>query len=822
VGPDERVAVCLERGPELIVALLAVLKASGAYVPLDPAYPSERLEFMLRDCRAAIVVTSGNLLSQIGTDAIAFSMNTDRERFASHSEGNPTPQNQPGDLAYIIYTSGSTGIPKGVMIEHRAFVNLLQSIRCEPGLTADDVLLSITTLSFDIAMLEIFVPLLTGARIELIGRDAARDGREIARVLSRSGATSMQATPAMWQTLVQAGWKGERHFKILCGGEAMSPQLAAELSGSSDKVWNLYGPTETTIWSTLVSIRAGSEHPITIGRPIANTEIYIVDRNGVPVPIGIPGELLIGGVGVARGYFRKPAMTAEKFIPNAFTGKRRLYRTGDKGRWLPDGTIELLGRNDFQVKIRGYRIEPGEIEARLAESDGVQEARVVMREDTRGDKRLVAYVVGQAEIEQLRADLKRSLPGYMVPAAFVRLERLPLTPNGKLDRKALPPAKYSDHTPHLESPADTTELQVLLIWEELLGLSPIGVTQDFFDVGGHSLLAMQLVAEIKSRLKCDLPLASLFAGATIRQMASGIGKRRTNIGSSGPVVGLQPNGSMTPLFCVHPAGREVYTYIRLARHLGANQPVFGVPDLSDDLGRPLTRIAAEHVDAIRTIQPEGPYQLLGWSFGGKVAYEMAVSLEKQGQEVRFLGVLDTIEPGTWDDSVEFEDATLIVGLATDVAESMGKSFSLGVEDLQLLELDDQVQLASDMLHELGAAPANYSAANLRDAFNTIRARRNCLENYRPGRFSGAVTLLRAAQQRTTDQGLSDWIASWTPEEKRTLCWCRRVPDRVDVRYVPGTHATMCSEPNVCTLANQVREALAGNRQCTHAAQAGLY
>ena len=450
VGPEVLVGVCLERSVEMVVGLLGILKAGGAYVPLDPAYPEERLAFMLEDARLKVLLTQAHLEATLPqTTAQVVCLDRAGERLSQAPEDNPGSGVSPANLAYVIYTSGSTGRPKGVQIAHRSLVNFFHSIRQRPGLTRQDILLAVTTLSFDIAALELYLPLVVGAQLGLVSREVAADGVQLGESLKRAGATVMQATPATWRLLLAAGWKGRRGLKILCGGEALPRELAHHLLEKGASVWNLYGPTETTIWS---AARQVSGHPSTsspeayesIGCPLANTQVYVLDRHLEPVPIGVPGELYIGGAGVARGYLHRLDTTAERFLPDPFREEPggRLYKTGDLVRYLPEGHLEFLGRLDHQVKVRGFRIELGEIEACLGRHPGVREAVVLAREDSPGEKRLVAYVVAQEEPapsgSELRGFVRERLPEYMVPSAFVGLPALPLTPNGKVDRKALP------------------------------------------------------------------------------------------------------------------------------------------------------------------------------------------------------------------------------------------------------------------------------------------------------------------------------------------------------------------------------------------------
>jgi amino acid adenylation domain-containing protein len=560
----------------------------------------------------------------------------------------------PDNLAYVIYTSGSTGKPKGVQIPHRAVVNFLTSMRRRPGMEAEDRVLAVTTLSFDIAGLEMYLPLTVGASLEIVTRETASDGRQLLSKLKTSGATVMQATPVTWRMLLETGWEGDRALKILCGGEALPRQLADQLWGRCGSLWNMYGPTETTIWSTTSKVRRG-HGVVSIGRPIANTQIYILDRLLQPVPVGVLGELYIGGDGLARGYLKRPELTAEKFIPNPFGSGQgdRLYRVGDLARYLPDGDIDFLGRIDHQVKIRGFRIELGEIEAALRKHAGINEAVVVAREDTLGDKRLVAYLVRKEsagpKAGDLRSFLKQTLPDYMVPAAFLGLDALPLTPNGKVDRRALPAPEYSESTAshHLVAPRNTVESQLIKIWEDVLRVSPIGVSNDFFELGGHSLLAVRLMHRIEQTFGRKLPLATLFQAPNVEKLAAILHHEGWSSTWS-CLVPIQPNGSKPPLFCVHGGGGGVLRFYDLARHLGPEQPLYGIQAQGFDGNRQcqarVEDMAAHYIDEIRSVQPQGPYFLAGYSFGGMVAFEMAQQLTAAGQEPPLVILFETFCP----------------------------------------------------------------------------------------------------------------------------------------------------------------------------------
>ena len=543
VGPDKLVGVCVERSPRMVVALLGVLRAGGAYLPLDPAFPPQRVAFMLEDSQPVALLTESTLDIDLPVEASSATRIVLLDSLETELARRPTDSLDVrvlGEhLAYVIYTSGSTGRPKGVQIEHAAIANFLHSMELQPGLGASDVLLAVTTLSFDICALELFLPLWVGARLVLANRETASDASLLARTLKKCQATVMQATPATWHMLVNANQTIPPGLKKLVGGEALDPDLARRLLATSGELWNLYGPTETTVWSTLCEISEGFDH-ITVGKPVDNTQVYILDRNFAPCPIGVVGELYIAGEGLARGYLDRANLTAERFVPNLFSRVpgSRMYRTGDLARWLSDGSIDFLGRIDHQVKIRGFRIELGEVESALNEVEGVHRAVVVAHPQPGGQSTLVAYVVPGAEesvdTASLREQLRRRLPDYMVPSLFLLLENLPLTPNGKVDRSGLPepPANREDIDRPFVPPETPTQCILAEIWAEVLGLDKVGIHDDFFELGGHSLLATQIASRVRARLDVHLPLHELFVEPTIASLSAAVDRR---LGSSDTV-----------------------------------------------------------------------------------------------------------------------------------------------------------------------------------------------------------------------------------------------------------------------------------------------
>lgn len=530
IQPEVTVGICVERSLDMLVGVLGILKAGGAYVPLDPSYPRERLDFLMQDAQVAVLLTQTGIKANLPKTA-AQVVYLDQD-WTALLAGQPDLSQPPAsgvtsdNLAYIIYTSGSTGNPKGVQIPHRNAANLLNAVQQRPGLAAQDTLISVTTLSFDIAVAELFLPLSVGARLVLVSRDVASDGSQLMSQMSAVAATYMQATPATWRLLLAAGWNGSPRMKIISTGEALPKDLASQLIHKGASLWNLYGPTETTIWSAGYQVES-TDGPITIGYPLLNTQVYILDAQMQSVPVGTSGELHIGGAGLARGYLNRPELTAEKFIPNPFSSDStaRLYKTGDLARFLPNGQIECLGRIDYQVKVRGFRIELGEVEATLGKHPSVQECVIAAWKNDANDERLVAYIVGKrgdegATVGELRTFMKQKVPDFMVPSNFVLMDALPITPNGKVDRKALPqPDVARGLAENYVAPRTELEQEMADIWAQTLKLSRVGIHDNFFELGGHSLLAAQLLSKIRQKFAVDLQLRLLFEASTVAELA---------------------------------------------------------------------------------------------------------------------------------------------------------------------------------------------------------------------------------------------------------------------------------------------------------------
>ncbi len=654
--PGTAVGIGLERSVEMVIALLAVLKTGAAYVPLDPDYPRDRLRFMSENASLIAVLTSASLSDRYDTQACRILyLDREQERITQEPCHNLPPTITPQDLAYILYTSGSTGQPKGVEIPHRALVNFLCSIRQEPGCSAQDVMLSVTTLSFDIAGLELYVPLLVGARVEIATRAVAMDGRQLRALCEAVQPTIMQATPATWRMLVEAGWQGSHRLTILCGGEALPSDLAALLLDRCLALWNMYGPTETTIWSTIEKVER-TDREITIGRPIANTEVYVLDQFLQPLPIGVSGELYIGGHGLARGYRGRHELTQDRFILHPFSPEphAKLYRTGDLARYRADGRIVHLGRVDHQVKIRGFRVELGEIEVALSRHPSISQAVVTARDDRSGIKQLVAYVVCQEgptpSQAELRSFLRAEIPEYMIPSLFVFLETMPLTANNKVDRKALPaPASALPTAAVHVAPSDRMDVQMAALWQQVFGIDKIGIHDNFFDLGGHSLKAAQLFYLIEQVYGRHLPLSTLFQAPTIATLTSVLTQEQW-VPPWQSLVAIQPCGSGIPIIFVPVVDGNVLYYAKLARLLGQVHPVYGLQargfdGKSEPFGS-VREMAKQYIAEIRTCLPEGPYVIVGACTGGLVSYEMAQQLVEQGAAVTLV-VMNSWHPTSY-------------------------------------------------------------------------------------------------------------------------------------------------------------------------------
>ncbi len=786
VTQNTLVGVYLERSIDLLIAPLAILKAGGAYLPLDPDHPDDHIGPIVENAGIDILIGRPQVASRLPNFSGKLVV-VDWNALAQYSKANQPVPVSTSDLAYVIYTSGSTGQPKGVMIPHRALNNLLWSMRDWFQFGPRDVLLALTTIAFDIAGVDVWLPLLVGARMLMVERQTAMHAHLVQEMIRREGVTFLQCTPSIWKMLIDSEWPGKADLQAVCTGEAMPKDLAAKLFPRVGRLWNMYGPTETTIWSTGFRFSAPTD-PVLIGRPIANTQIYILDEHLAPTPIGVPGELYIGGDGLANGYLHKPDLTSGRFVPDPFRQApgARLYKTGDLARYRSDGNIECLGRNDDQIKLRGYRIEPEEIRAALNLHPAVRDAIAILSTSATGESRIVAYLISQTsdvpEVGELRSFLRHRLPEYMVPATFTFLDSFPLNGNGKIDRRALPPPKTAlPEISPAEAPADPIEKRLQGIFSSVLGLSSIGIGDDFFDLGGHSLTAAKVFREVNFCFNLDLPLATLFQAPTVRSLAAIIrdaGAEQMNA----PLVRIQPNGSRPPIYCIGAADGEVIVFRGLAQELGLDQPLYGLQPFRLLPSCPtVQQLAAAYIKELRTSGESRPFCLLGYSLGGSIAIEMARQLQRSGVAPPPVVLIDTYYAAGcriqeslaqrmrryrfhWDEVVKGR------GLV-----HLGERFKYGF-----------ARVAHRATSSIGVAPTIASdIANLQLL---------AWESYRLKSYNGRVYLFRAESQGEFFTGGPD------------LGWSGILSDLL-IDDVPGDHATINIGVNLKILARKIQQCL---------------
>ncbi|WP_306317877.1 MULTISPECIES: amino acid adenylation domain-containing protein [unclassified Streptomyces] len=787
IVPGDRVAVLARRGAPLVAALLGVLAADAAYVPLDPNLPVDRLSYMAEDSRARLLLSERRLSEEWlpGLPVLC----VDDPQATVQGAVAPTQESADAsgpahDLAYILYTSGSTGRPKGVAIGHRALVNLLLSFRDQTGFTDADSLLAVTTISFDIAAVELFLPLITGGRVIVCDSETVADGARLAARIEECGATWMQATPTSWRMLRDAGWSGSARLNVICGGEELPLDLAEFLTGRVRSLINAYGPTETTIWST-----AGPVEPavgVDIGAPLANTRLYVLDPHGRRVEPGLPGELWIGGDGLAVGYWDRAELTEERFVTGLPAAPaERLYRTGDRARWTSDGRLLHHGRLDNQVKLRGYRIELAEVETVLQAVEGVSAAVVVVRDD-----RLVGYLMAEPGTELKAAEVKAaaavSLPSYMVPGILVTLDELPLTANKKIDRNRLPaPTAATDES--FEKPRDATEITLARMWTEILQVGAVGIHDDFFDVGGHSLLAVRLSAAIREEWDVEIPISVMLRHGTIADMAA-IVRQGGQESTRTPVVRLREGeADRRPLFLFHPFGGTVFCYVELTRHLPPGRPVVAVeaPGIENEGEAEVSveAMATRYIDYLKEIQPNGPYALGGWCFGGVIAYEVAGQLRAAGEEIEVIAAIDSRAPIEANIPEAPDDATMLSWFARDLAVPAGKTLDLPAEHLRELGGDAAFDHILREAAAIGVLAEDADRAQILRYFEAYLANGIALQTYLPEPNDLDLVLLRAVDEEA-DYGPK---LGWDALIKGELHVIDVVGDHNSVMYPP--HAT---------------------------------
>ena len=792
VGPEVLVGVFLPRSEEMVIAMLAVWKAGGAYVPLDQTYPMERLAYYLEDSAAPVVLTQRHLAASLPTAKARFLyLDEGSARFAEESSEEPESDVTQDNIAYVIYTSGSTGNPKAVAIQHRNAVALVRWAREIYDLSAPAGVLACTPIGFDISVFELFIPLVYGGRVVM-----AADAFELMNPNIASQVTLINTAPAVMAELLRNTQLPPSIQTVNLAGEALRGDLARRIYEQPHvtRVYNLYGPTEDTTYSTMAAIDRNDPREPAIGRPLGQGYLYVLSPEAQPVPIGVVGELYLGGAGLSRCYLKRPDLTAARFVPDplATTPGARVYRTGDLARYRQDGSIDFLGRADGQVKVRGIRIELGEIEAALGRLAGVAAYAVRAFDDQLESKRLVAYIVPEEgadlSIGWLRARLQEQIPVYMIPSAFVFLESLPLTSNGKVDRRALPPPARvrADRAAIGSAPRNNTEFLLVDILAEALGLESVGIRENFFELGGQSLQALRVVAQIRSRLGRELPADALQGAPTVESLAALLTEGGTSVNSA--IISLQPKGAKRPFFCVHPAGGTAFRFVDLARCMGEERPFFAL--LARGLGaadEPFSRVeemAAYSLAAIRSVQPEGPYLLGGYSLGGLVAFEIARQLEAAGQKVALLAIMDVSAEGNT--LVERVDSAEIVAtLASQL------SIPVTAEELRGISQEEQLGYAVDLGKRLGKLAPEFTP---RDALRYVNIFTNSFEaarNYLPGSYGGPVTVFRG---------------EYHADMERTLGWGERAKD-VEVHDIPGLHSSILEMPQVQTLASLLRASL---------------
>lgn len=872
VGPDVFVGVCLERTPDLVVSLLAVLKAGGAYVPMDPCYPRDRLAFFVEDAAPKVLLTHSTLRNLLPEDAPLQCLDEVWSTIAQHPDDNLAAILHPDHLAYVIYTSGSTGKPKGTLIEHRGFSNYLAwAIQAYAVADGEGTPVN-SSIGFDATITSFFSPLLVGGKVVLLPE--TEEIEALATALTGDDQFSLvKITPAHLEILSHLVTKDDdsvppiRANAFVIGGEALfGHQLDFwQRYAPQTRLINEYGPTETVVGCCIYDVPEPITGPVMIGRPIANTQLYILDQYQQPVPVGVPGELYIGGDGVACGYLNRPQLTAERFVEkngwhvanenptlhaqqHATRNTQRLYKTGDLARYRPDGNIEYLGRLDHQVKIRGYRIELGEIESVLVEHPSVNEVAVIDQTDALGTKSLVAYVVvedGKMSSQddglspsdhlvtgaELRHYLRTKLPEYMVPSHFIVLDALPLTTNGKIDRAALPVPNSSKNlyeqrrngrlAKHVVPPRDGVEMKLAPIWESVLSVHPISVQEDFFDLGGNSLLAVRLMARIQQTFGKSVPLSALFQYGTVEQLANLLRQDTENeqLAPSLTLVPMQTEGNKPPFFCIPGAGGYVIYLYQLAQALGADQPFYGLQAAGLEAGgEPQTTVeemAAYYVEAIQEMQPEGPYYLGGHSLGGWVAFEMAQQLQRQGQTVALVAIIDTPAPdlAMSNDYAAQDEARWITELAYRIKHLLAPNLNVTYEILQPLTHDEQLHYLQEQLIAVELFPAEAGREQLERLLAVFKAHSQVSYSISNEIIATPLTLLRTQAhgvEGVAREAEGSFIEVNSAEDDESWGWATYGP--TSVHCLPGDHLSILNEPYVQTLAEQLTQLLSTFRE----------
>jgi amino acid adenylation domain-containing protein len=815
VGAEMLVSICLNRSLDMVVALLGVLKSGGAYVPLDPSYPVERLGFMMEDAQTPVLVTESSLRGSLPMAMVQIvSMDEDWQEISGKATSRVESNVQGSNLAYVIYTSGSTGQPKGVGVTHQGMINYVNWAGQVYGANLGSGSPVHSSLAFDLTVTSIYPVLLSGGCLEVLSQSAGME--ELAQQLETSDYSLLKLTPShlrMLSLLLEKSGKGEQGARALViGGEALryaDLELWRKL-GSRTRLINEYGPTETVVGSSIYEVQEESQAgEVPVGKPIANTGIYVLDTNLAVTPVGVPGELYLGGAGLARGYVNRPGLTAERFIPNPYREPgARMYSTGDLARWRNDGNLEYLGRNDQQVKIRGFRIELGEIEAALQEHGGVRQALVIAREDQSGEKRLVAYVVPEAPgeengsrreelgISELREYLQGKLPEYMVPSAYMWLDKFPLNHNGKIDLKKLPQPDEKIREQEYVGPRNPTEETLCRLWQEVMRVERVGIHDNFFTLGGHSLMAVQVISRIKSAFAMEMPLSVLFAAPTVARMAEHVaatnGHKRAQ--SSPILVNIQPHGSSAPFFCVHAVGGQVISYGELSQELGLEQPFYGLQSppagFFPEPAISIEQMAALYNREIRSVQPVGPYLLGGWSMGGLVAWEMAQQLAKEGETIGLLALIDTTPPPRYLEADDQANNRSMLSLfALDMSRLVGRDPSPLAEQFSRAAAQDQWNMVQEALISYGMLTPRTAHAEMTALLDTFTRNFLAINNYSLQQSQQRVVYLRASES----------------PERFSKAWTTWAGGGIEYHSVPGDHFTMLRQPGVRIIAGLLQK-----------------
>ncbi|MBD3667972.1 MAG: amino acid adenylation domain-containing protein [Kangiella sp.] len=792
-----RIGVSLGRDTDLVTVLLAILKCGASYVPIDPALPKDRAQMIIEDGELSVIINDAQGHFDQANNVISIGLEQLQESAATIDADLELSPVSPESTAYVIFTSGSTGRPKGVEVSHANVVNMLRSFAQSPGMDHNDSLLAVTTISFDISVLELFLPLSVGATIIILDSTTSADGAKLVHCLTRFDPSWMQATPATWKMLLDSDWQGSSKLTILCGGESLPKSLAEKLLTKCASLFNVYGPTETTVWSTFSQFKGGS---VDIGHPIANTSVMIMDKELKPVPIGVVGDIYISGAGVTKGYFNRPDLTAKAYQQNE-SYNEVLYKTGDLGRLTQDGRLECLGRSDNQLKIRGFRIELSDVEENLRKVYGIKDAAVTA-ELVNGELTLIAYYVPQSDCDitdkSIKAELKQWLPYYMIPGFISALDSLPLNPNGKVDRKRLPPFSFENiQNKKLVQPRNDTEHQLLALWKDVLGHESISIDDDFYDIGGHSLMAMKLMGRINDTFELTLTNQFIFTNATIELMAAAINDN--DFGTDDSIIVPLNTGKpdVSPLHLLHPIGGTVHCYMALNQYLDKDIPVYayqspGIQD-ADEIEVGIESIASKYVEKILLNQSTGPFRLGGWCFGGVLAYEAASQLQALGHEIEMIHVFDTRAPIVANHPSDGDDATLLSWFARDLAVPHNKVLDIPVEVLREIDPEEQFEYVLDRARDIGVVDAETDLEGLLNFFQVYIANGMALQMYEEKSYDLDVCLYRADSE---------------PEDYgEYLGWDQILSHQFAVVDIPGDHNSIMYKPNVEAIARHLNQSL---------------